>query len=156
MWWMELQSEGPRLAATERARPWGSFRVSASVRRALTTVSMLGVATATGALMVFLTQTLLARELGPTPYGLFASSLATVTMIGPLAGFGLTQFRLKVYGAEGWAAGRWLKPSLRFSLLTTALALVILVAWALLGAPHNGTRFTLLVLTPVVFSIFAI
>ena len=62
--------------------------------------------------MVFLTQTLLARELGPDAYGLFASSLATVTMIAPLAGFGLTQFRLKVYGVEGWAAARWLAPSL--------------------------------------------
>jgi O-antigen/teichoic acid export membrane protein len=132
------------------------IRISSSLRRALATVSMLGVATATGALMVFLTQTLLARKLGPTPYGLFASSLATVTMIGPLAGFGLTQFRLKVYGAEGWAANRWLKPSLRFTLLTTSIAIAILVSWALLGAPHNGTRFALVALTPVVFSILAI
>ena len=58
--------------------------------------------------MGFLTQTLLARELGPAAYGLFASSLVTVTMIAPLAGFGLTQFRLKVYGVEGWAAHRWI------------------------------------------------
>jgi O-antigen/teichoic acid export membrane protein len=125
-------------------------------RRGAVTVSMLGIATAVGAGMVFATQTLLARELGPPAYGLFSSSLATVTMIAPLAGFGLTQFRLKVYGVEGWTANRWLMPSLRFTYFTTALAFVILVAWALLIAPHNGTRFALLVLSPVILSLLAI
>ncbi|BCT93323.1 hypothetical protein LYSHEL_23470 [Lysobacter helvus] len=125
-------------------------------KRALTTIGMLGAATALGAVLVFLTQTLLARELGPDDYGLFASSLATVTMIAPLAGFGLTQFRLKVYGIEGWAAARWLRPSLRFTTGTTIAALAIIVFWALFVAPDADTRFDLLVLTPVVLSILAI
>ena len=125
-------------------------------KRALRTVSMLGAATALGAVFVFLTQTLLARELGPDDYGLFASSLATVTMIAPLAGFGLTQFRLKVYGVEGWAASRWIAPSLRFTVGTTLLAFAILIGWAMFVAPHDGTRFALLVLSPVVLSILAI
>ena len=124
-------------------------------RRSLATISMLGAATGAGALIGFLTQTLLARELGPTAYGLFASSVVTVTMIAPLAGFGLTQFRLKVYGVEGWAAHRWIKPSLRFTIFTTLLAFAIVVGWALTGAPHNGTRFTLLVLTPLILSALA-
>ena len=125
-------------------------------KRALKTISMLGAATAVGAVCVFLTQTLLARELGPDDYGLFASSLATVTMIAPLAGFGLTQFRLKVYGVEGWAAARWIRTSLRFTAGTTLAALAIVVGWALLIAPHDGTRFAVLVLSPVVLSILAI
>jgi O-antigen/teichoic acid export membrane protein len=125
-------------------------------KRALTTISMLGAATALGAVFVFLTQTLLARELGPDDYGLFASSLATVTMIAPLAGFGLTQFRLRVYGVEGWAAARWLRPSLRFTLGTTTTAFAILVFWALFVAPDADTRFDLLVLSPVVLSVLAI
>jgi hypothetical protein len=104
-------------------------------KRALKTISMLGAATAIGAVCVFLTQTLLARELGPDAYGLFASSLATVTMIAPLAGFGLTQFRLRVYGVEGWAAARWIKPSLRFTVGTTVTAMAIIVGWALAIAP---------------------
>lgn len=120
------------------------------------TVSMLGVATAAGAVMVFLTQALLARQMGPMDYGMFASSLATVTMIAPLAGFGLTQFRLKVYGVEGWGAHRWQAPSMRFTLITTVLALGVVVGWALTGAPHDGTRFSLLALTPVILSILAI
>lgn len=125
-------------------------------RRAAMTVSMLGVATAVGAVMVFLTQALLARQMGPTAYGLFASSLATVTMIAPLAGFGLTQFHLKVYGVEGWQAYRWLKPSMTFISITTLLAISIVVAWALTGAPRDGTRFSLLTLTPVILSVLAV
>ena len=125
------------------------------LRRSLATVSMLGAATAIGAFMAFLTQTLLARELGPADYGLFASSLVTVTMIAPLAGFGLTQFRLKVYGVEGWAAHRWLKPSMHFTVFTTLLAIGLVVGWALTGAPPNDTRFSLLVLTPVIICTLA-
>lgn len=128
----------------------------AAWRRAAMTVSMLGVATAAGAVMVFLTQALLARQLGPTDYGLFASSLVTVTMIAPLAGFGLTQFRLKAYGVEGWAAHRWLAPSLRFTLITSLLAIAIVVAWALTIAPPDDTRFSLLALTPVILGILAV
>lgn len=126
-----------------------------NLRRSLATVSMLGAATAAGAGLGFATQTLLARELGPADYGLFASSLVTVTMIAPLAGFGLTQFRLKVYGVEGWTAHRWIEPSLRFTVFTTLLAIGLIVGWAFTGAPANGTRFALLVMTPVVLSTLA-
>ncbi len=129
--------------------------VPPNVRRSLAAMSMLGAATAAAAFIGFLTQTLLARELGPASYGLFASSLVTVTMIAPLAGFGLTQFRLKVYGVEGWTAHRWIKPSLQFIIFTTLLAIGLIVGWALTGAPANGTRFALLVLTPVVLSTLA-
>lgn len=125
-------------------------------RRAAMTVSMLGVATAAGAAMVFVTQALLARQMGPRDYGLFASSLATITMIAPLAGFGLTQFRLRVYGMEGWAATRWLRPSLHFTFVTACCAIGIVLAWALTGAPHDGTRFSLLVMSPVILGILAV
>lgn len=123
--------------------------------RPLWHISMLTVAMVAGVAMAFATQTLLARELGPADYGLFASSLATVTMIAPLAGFGLTQFRLKVYGVEGWAAHRWMQPSLRFTVFSTLLAIGLVVGWALIAAPANGTRFCLLVLTPVILSVLA-
>lgn len=117
---------------------------------------MLGVGTAIGAVAVFLTQTLIARELGPRAYGLFASSLATVTMAAPLAGFGLSQFRLKAYGVEGWGAHRWIRPSLRFTAFTTLLAISAVIAWAFTGAPADDTRIYLVLLSPVILSILAI
>lgn len=124
-------------------------------RRAVAALSMLWAATMLGAGLTFLTQTLLARTLGPAAYGLFASSLGTVTMLAPLAGFGLSQFRLKAYGTEGWNADRWLRPSLRFTAITTAMTLALVLGWALLGAPDTATRTTLLLLSPVVLSLLA-
>lgn len=126
-------------------------------RSAIAALSMLWLATMTGALFVFLAQAILARHLGPSEYGLFASSLATVSMVAPIAGFGLSYFRLKVYGAEGWAADRWLSASLRFTVLTTTLAVGILLAWALFGGPVDAdTRAMLLLLSPVVLGLLAV
>jgi O-antigen/teichoic acid export membrane protein len=121
---------------------------------ALGAISLLWIATALAAGMAFLTQALLAHELGPAFYGLFASSLAMVSMIAPLAGFGLSQFWLKVYGGEGWMANRWLRPSLQFLLASTALTLLIIVLWAFTGAPADA-RLTLLLLSPVVLATLA-
>jgi O-antigen/teichoic acid export membrane protein len=120
-------------------------------RNALGAISMLWVATAFGAGMVFLTQVLLAHELGPSSYGLFVSSLAMLSMVAPLAGFGISPFWLKVYGAEGWAADRWLRPSLQFLAATTVLTLAIVVSWAFAGAPADATAM-LLVMLPVVLA----
>jgi len=152
------ESAGAQATTPVSLRPWQRLEalLLPGWRRALATISLLGLATVFGAAMVFATQTLLARELGPNDYGRFVSSLATVTMIAPLAAFGLTQFRMKVYGVEGWAAHRWIKPSLQFTLATTALAFVILFGWALLFAPHDGTRFDLFVLSPVILCFLAI
>ncbi len=126
----------------------------AGLKRALAALSMLSVATALGAVLVLVTQSLLARQLGPGTYGLFASSLATVSMIAPFAGFGLSQFRLRVYGAEGWGADRWIRPSLRMSLLTGAVACLAVIAWALL-APAD-TRGVLLLLLPIIPGLLAV
>jgi len=126
------------------------------LRRAAVALSSLSLATVLGAGMVFVTQMILARQLGASAYGLFASSLATVTIVAPLAGFGLSRFRLMVYGVEGWAADRWLPSTLWFSAITTVLALGIVVAWAFTLAPTADTRFTLLVLSPAILALFAV
>src|ERR1700743_3192202 len=92
--------------------------------KALIAIGFLWLSTALGAFLSFLTQTLLARHLGPADFGLFSSSLATVSMIAPFAGFGQSQFWLRAYGVEGWQASRWLAPSLRFITYTTSAAMV--------------------------------
>ena len=58
----------PAMASPSRIAQW----LVPGWKRALRTISMLGFATALGAVFVFLTQTLLARLLGPDDYGLFA------------------------------------------------------------------------------------
>lgn len=125
-------------------------------RPAAAALSLLWMATGIGAFMVFMTQTLLARRMGAADYGMFASSLATVSMVAPVAAFGLSQFRLKAYGAEGWGADRWLRPSLRFTALTTPLAVGSVVLWALFGPPVDTlTRAMLLALAPVIVGFMA-
>lgn len=126
----------------------------AGLKRALAALSLLSLATAFGAVLVLVTQSLLARQLGPAAYGLFASSLASVSMIAPFAGFGLSQFRLRVYGAEGWAADRWTAPSVRLSLVTGSLACGAVVVWAVLAPPVTGR--TLLLLLPIVPALLAV
>ena len=116
---------------------------------------MLWVATAFGAGLTFITQALLARELGPSEYGLLASSLATITMVAPLAGFGLPQYWLQIYGVEGWEGNRWLRPSLRFITGSTLLTLAVVVVWSFTGAPMDA-RPMLLLLLPVVLGILAV
>lgn len=126
-------------------------------RPAAAALSVLGLATAAGAAMVFLAQVLLARRFGPADYGLFASSLATITLVAPLAGFGLSQFRLKAHGVEGWAAERWQPASTRFIALTSLLTVGGVAAWALAGPPVDAaTRDMLLLLAPVVLGLLAV
>jgi len=119
-------------------------------------MSILWLATAAGAGMVFLTQVILARQLGPARYGLFASSLATVTMIAPLAGFGLSQFWLRVYGVEGWSARRWLEASLRFVVWSALLTIFFIAMWAFSGIPSPETKTTIMMLLPVAVGVLAV
>lgn len=127
------------------------------LRPALNALSLLWLATAAGAVAVFAAQTLLARRFGPAEYGLFASSLATITLIAPLAGFGLSQFRLKVFGTEGWQAQRWRRASERFIVASTTLALIGVAAWAEWGPPVDArTRQLLWLLLPVIIGLLAV
>lgn len=124
-------------------------------RTAFTAISLLWVATAASAGMSFLTTALLAREMGPSAFGLFISSVATVTIIAPLAGFGLPRFLLQAYGAEGWAANRWLPALVRATLTTTSLAMLSIVVWSFTGAPADA-RGTLLLLLPLIPGVLAV
>lgn len=104
-----------------------------------------------GAGLAFIAQVVLARELTPAGYGLFASALATITLLVPLAEFGVRGFWLKAFGVEGWGAVRWLTPSFRFVILSTTVTLLLLAGWAAFG-PHDASfRWLLYWLLPVVF-----
>ena len=103
-----------------------------------------------GAGCAFLTQVLLARELGPSAFGVFAAALALVTLASPLAGFGVAGFWVRAFGQEGWRGIRWFPGSLKYVALTTPLVLVTLMIWAGLGPHDAGTRSLLRVLSMLV------
>lgn len=114
-------------------------------------VSFLWVGSLIGSGSTFLIYTILARKLGPTEYGIFSSSLSIVTIFNLLAGFGLSQFWLKIFGEEGWQGVRWLSVSLKFLFVTFVLVAVLLFSWAYLGPHENKTRSILLVMIFFVF-----
>ena len=99
---------------------------------------------------MFLTHVVLARDLTPSGYGVFAAGLAAITLLVPLAGFGVQGFWLKAFGAEGWDAARWLPRSFRFVILSTTVTLLLLAAWATFGPHDESFRWLLYWLLPVI------
>ncbi len=127
-----------------------------SKKRAVKVISLLWISSLLGAGCAFLTQVILARQLGPSDFGIFAAALAIITLLAPLAGFGIAGYWLKVFGQEGWYAIRWLPGSFRFTALSTLTVVLLLVGWAMLG-PHDAfTSTVLLVLTFYIFGQLAI
>ena len=126
------------------------LNTDSSVRKARGAVSLLWFGSLVSAGLTFLTQVVLARELTSAGYGQFAAALATVTLLAPLTGFGVAGLWLKVFGAEGWGAVRWLLSSFRFVMLTTAMALLSLAAWAAWGPNDASMRQLLYLLLPVI------
>ncbi len=100
-----------------------------------------------GAGSAFLLQLLLARQFGPDNFGEFMAALMIVTMLAPLAGFGISQFWLKAFGKEGWLAVRWLYPSFQFIALSTILVIILILTWAMIGPHGSVTRNLLLILS---------
>lgn len=118
-----------------------------NIRSALKSLSFLWSGTLVGSGSTFLIYMLLARELGVEAFGLFSSSLATITLLTLLAGFGVSKFWLKEFGREGWSAIRWIKPSIKFIYTSTILIVILLAIWAIFG-PHNfDTTKILLILS---------
>lgn len=113
-------------------------------------MSFLWLGSLAGAGLVFMTHVVLARELTPSGYGVFAAALATITLLAPLAGFGMRGFWLKAFGAEGWGAVRWLTRSFRFVILSTSVTLLLLAIWAAFGPHYESFRWLLLWLMPVI------
>lgn len=114
-------------------------------QKAVRTVSLLWLSSLAGAGLAFLTQATIARGLGKEAFGAFSSSLAFVTLLIPLAGFGLPQFWLKAFGEEGWGAVRWLKDSLSFAFYSCMFVILIIIGWSLIGN-HDPTTKTIFLL----------
>jgi O-antigen/teichoic acid export membrane protein len=126
------------------------LKISSSILKAMAAISFLWLGSLAGAGMVFITNVVLARELTPSSYGVFAAALATITLLVPLAGFGVHSFWLKAFGAEGWGAVRWLTQSFRFVILSTTVTVLLLALWAAFGPHDESFRWLLYWLLPVV------
>lgn len=117
-------------------------------KQSISAVALLLIATLLGAGLNFGVQVLLAHFLSVEQFGAFASSLAMVMLVAPLAGFGVSGYWLKVYGQEGWAAQRWLPASFRFVFMSTLLVVAGVLTWAWAG-PHDVLTANVLTLVTV-------
>lgn len=105
------------------------------------------------AVLGFLLQVVLARELGVEGFGTLASSLAIINLVGPIGGFGLAGVLLKLYGQEGSYANRWSSTVLIYLYITVSISIGLIIIWAYAG-PHSGVnKILLLLLIPHLVSI---
>ncbi len=111
-----------------------------SKKKAFNAFAILWLGTLLGAGLAFLTQVILARKLGSEHFGVFSAVLAMVTLVAPVAGFGVSQLWLKVFGQEGWDAQRWIKSSFNFVILSTLIVFIALYLWAFWGSHDQLTR----------------
>jgi len=102
-----------------------------------------------GAGLAFITQVILARTLSLEDFGAFSAALSLVTLVTPLASFGVGMFWLRAFGEEGIQALRWIKPSVKFTLLSIVLILTVIYLWAFF-APHSDSTRNL----QLIFSLF--
>ena len=118
-----------------------------NIKKSLKALSSLWLGSIMAAFLAFLTQVIVARILGPSEYGVLSSAVSAATLIAPLAGFGIPQVWLKIFGTEGHAGERWIPASFKFIKISSSLTIAALIAWALI-APHNiETQIILLVLS---------
>ena len=119
--------------------------------KTIKTIVLLWFGSLSGAGFAFLTQVFLARMLGVAQYGVFSSSLATVSLLCPLAAFGVAQFWLKVFGLEGVTAVRWINGSIKFTVISTLSIYFILNTWAFWGKHDELTSVLICILSFFVF-----
>lgn len=116
-------------------------------KKALKAISLLWLGSLLGAGCAFLTQVIVARELGLEQFGLLSSALSLAALLTPIAGFGIPQLWLKIFGQEGWKGVRWLNASFLFIVQTTVFAIGMILLWAWLGPHSVQMRMVLITLT---------
>lgn len=107
-------------------------------RNLLTQVGALWLSLIVGGALVFGSRLLLGRALGADGLGVFAATLAAIALIGRIGAFGVHIFWLDVYGDEGDAARRWLRPSIGVVTCVTGIAALLGVAWAFAALPDTS------------------
>lgn len=121
-----------------------------SANRAAREVAFLWGSQLAAAGAAFVTQLLLARGLPVQQYGALATALASVNLLAPLAGFGVGQYWLRVFGKEGWAGQRWVWPTLKLAIISSSLIMAIALVWAWSGVFSKITRVLMTLLIAIV------
>lgn len=89
-------------------------------------------------------QVYLSRTLGPAGYGEYSSVLAAVNLMATFVTFGSSGFLLRVFSQEGEVAYRWMRPTLKYIVMTVvATTVCFLVMAAYEGMGYANTFYML-------------
>ena len=125
-------------------------------KAAVKSLSWLWMGSLIGSGSSFLIYIIVAREIGPSSFGVFSSALATINIFSLIAGFGLSQSWLKIFGKEGWSGINWVKPSLHFVIFTLILITISLIILANLPFQDSVSSKILMILVFYVYGFIAV
>ena len=134
------------------ARPRFASRVVETLRPLSFLWGSAGLAIVLGALG----QILFARQLGPAGYGVLVTANSMANLLGPFAAMGVGLMLMQKHGREGWAALRWVAPSLRLYGVCTIVAFALFLGWALTAMDTPTERLAAALLLPLVAAFGAI
>lgn len=104
-------------------------------RRAISRIVVLLAGSAGSAALGFLTHLALTRSLPVAEYGRFVALLTVVNVLQVFSGYGVGWFWLQVFGREGWAAFRWIAPTLKLTALASVIGSLGLFAYVVAVEP---------------------
>ncbi len=119
---------------------------------AFNSISILWLMQLISGVCAFLTQVFLARYFEVGEYGSIVAALAIITLVSPLAGFGIGSFWLRCFGKEGWKAFRWVNPSIKFVLATSVITFSLVMFWALFIESNSLVRILVMFFSIFIFS----
>jgi len=100
-----------------------------------------------GAVLGFLLQAIIARNLTVVEFGYFSSVYAAVGLLIPIAGFGIAQYWLKIFGQYGMAAKVYIPPALKLLAINFVFICLILMCWAYFESNSPEIVFIILFLS---------
>lgn len=112
-------------------------------------ISLLWVSSLLSGFFAFLAQVLIARSFPVSDYGAFSAAYRLVSLLAPVAGFGVGACWLRLFGKEGSAARRWIRPSLILVSCTSLLAAGIALVVGAVAGPSERTAGLTYLLTPL-------
>ena len=127
-------------------------QIKYSLKKVFFGISPLFFSGALSSLLFFASQLLLARNLEPAGFGLFSTAFVSLTILAPLAVFGIQHVWIKKLSVEKEKGKRWVLPGLRFALLNFIICLTLLVIWSFLGPHESNFKWILLGLSPLILS----
>jgi len=101
-----------------------------------------------GSLLMFIGQIILARNFTIEDYGNFATVTNLVNIIAVFIGFGVGDFLVKIFAAEGRSASRWVVPSFKIFYINLIVSIIIILILVFSGIYSDLVNFLVLLFIP--------